>query len=155
MTTQMGVASNAIRSNSDIAGEKRSFLSNSLLSKIKPTESPSPIIEKKSAFKYIRESITLGIVWSKIAINNILPFKIFNLHHHHYENPFKTTEFNQLASTSEAITKTLDFLRAIKQSNHESLPDMQRQLIHEITKGKGSDTVLNFLNYLQNFYLNK
>ena len=74
MTTQMGVASNAIRSNSDIAGEKKSFLSNSLLSRIKPTESPQPIVEKKSAFKYIRESITLGITWSKIAINNILPF---------------------------------------------------------------------------------
>lgn len=148
MTTQMGVASNAIRSNSDIAGEKKSFLSNSLLSRIKPTESPQPIVEKKSAFKYIRESITLGIAWSKIAINNILPFKVFNLHHHHYDNPFKTTEFNQLASTSDAMTKTLDFLRAVKQSNHEALPDLQRQLIHEITKGKGSDTALHFLNYL-------
>lgn len=118
------------------------------LASIQPTQAPP--IKAKSCLQWLRECISLGLIWSKIGLNQILPFKIFSLQENQYCNPFKHAWPSQTTAQGISLTlnATLDYLKTIKNCEPKAhIIDAQAKMIFQICHGEASDFILDCMNY--------
>ena len=138
----------------DPSTESSETKTTSHLHQINPTDAPAAKL--KSNFQWLRECISLGFTWTKIAIHHLLPFNLVTLKNNTYENPFTKPKaltqdtYKALATTLE---HGLDYLKAVDNDNPNrcinAISQSQKLLIHELCHGEASDFLLNLISILQ------